>query len=919
MREKKIPAIAVVVAIVLVASPVLFSIVSGILVNWLWMGELGMDIIFFRTLILKVSVFAVTFVVVFLFSWANAASAIRLTPRHEHERLHLVRPDEPVMSIKQMHLLAIALALTFACLFALVMESQWETLLRFLWRVPAGQADPVFGLDIGFYLFALPFYNLVQGALVALLLVTMVAVALLYLSLDKVPVVKASLKVMDNRVLVHLSVLGILLMVTLSAGYLLDRYGLFFSRKGVVYGIGYAEYHVVRVSLVVMSLASLVLAAVIGVNVRVRSLMLLACSAGLFILLSFFSLGIVPGFVQRFIVRPNELSLEEPFLRHNIGLTRKAYLLDRITERAYSARDDLSAASLAANSDTIRNIRLWDWRPILQTFSQTQAIRLYYQFYEVDVDRYLFPGEGYRQVMLSGRELAGELPERARTWVNQTLQFTHGYGLAMSFVSESVGEGLPRYAIDNIPPVSPYLPVSQAALYYAERTPGYRIVNTGIKELDYPSGDGNVYTHYQGSGGIPLNGFWKKLLFAWDLRDINILISGYLKPSSRIQIWRNIAERVHRIAPFLVLDHDPYLVLTGGRLYWIQDAYTVSSSYPYSEPYDRAGRNYIRNSVKAVMDAYTGKVELYLFDREDPLIRMYSRAFPGVFRDRGTMSRPLREHIRYPEDFFTVQVDKYRTYHMTVPQVFYNREDLWSFPLENYEGKQERMQPYYVLIRLPGENLLQYIQMIPLTPQNRSNMIAWMASRSDLPWYGEVIVYKLPKERIFYGPIQIDAMINQDTLISQQLSLWDQRGSRVIRGNLLVIPIDHSFLYVEPVYLFAEGTNIPELKRVILSYAGRVVMAPTITEAVNALFGAQPPQAPQALVSPQQGLRPPLKAELLNEIRSAENAMRQGNWTDFGRAMDRLKATLNQPSGKVGKGTAQTPAPGNTPGNRPSP
>ncbi|MDD1762941.1 MAG: UPF0182 family protein, partial [Methanothrix sp.] len=475
-----------------------------------------------------------------------------------------------------------------------------------------------------------------------------------------------------------------------------------------------------------------------------------------------------------FVVRPNELSLEEPFLRYNIALTRKAYLLDRVTERAYSARDDLTASSMAANSDTIRNIRLWDWRPILQTINQTQAIRQYYQFYEVDVDRYLLPGEGYRQVMLSGRELAGELPERARTWVNQTLQFTHGFGLAMSFVSESVGEGLPRYIIDNIPPVSPYLRITRPALYYGERTPGYRIVNTGIKELDFPSGDRNVYTNYQGTGGIPLDGLWKKLLFAWDLRDINILISGYLKPSSSIQIWRNVAERVRRIAPFLVLDKDPYLVLGGGRLSWIQDAYTVSARYPYSEPYDRLGRNYIRNSVKAVVDAYNGKVELYIFDREDPLIRMYNRAFPGVFKDRGLMPATLRDHIRYPEDFFTIQADKYRTYHMTVPQVFYNREDLWAFPMEKYEGKQERMQPYFVLIRLPGERALQYIQMIPLTPQNRNNMIAWMASRSDHPQYGEVIVFRLPKDRVFFGPVQVDAMINQDTLISQQLSLWDQ-------------------------------------------------------------------------------------------------------------------------------------------------
>jgi uncharacterized protein len=903
MRVKKIPVIVLAVAIGIAALPVLFSLASGVLVKWLWMKELGLEVIFFRTLFLKLASFSLTFGVVLLFSWANVATAVRQVPRHEP--LHLVKPDEPVIIMPGMRLMAFLLCLAFALLFALVMASQWETVLRFIWQVPVGQADPIYGKDLGFYLFGLPFYNLVQGSLVALFLVSLASVLLLYLSLDRIPVTVEGLRAIDRSVLLHVSILGILLMAALAAGYLLDCYGLLFSRRGVVYGIGYAEDHVVRTGLKVMAFASLLFAAIIGVNVRVRNISLLGLSAAAFILLSLVALGLVPAFVQRFVVRPNELRLEEPYLRHNIAFTRRAYLLDRITERTYSARDDLTPQSIAENNDTIRNIRLWDWRPILQTFSQTQAIRLYYQFYEVDVDRYFLPGEGYRQVMLSARELAGELPERARTWVNQTLQFTHGYGLAMSFVSESVGEGLPRYVIDNIPPVSSYLQVSQAALYYAEHEPGYRIVDTGIPELDFPRGDTNVYTRYQGTGGIRLDSFWKKLLFAWEERDINILISGYLSPSSRIQIWRNIGERMRRIAPFLVLDRDPYLVLSRGRLFWIQDAYTVSSYYPYSDPYDRAGRNYIRNSVKAVMDAYTGRVELYSFDRQDPLIRMYSRAFPGVFRDNATMPPALREHIRYPEDFFTIQVDKYRTYHMTVPQVFYNREDLWGFPLEKYGEKQERMQPYYVLIRLPGEKSLQYIQMIPLTPQNRSNMIAWMASRSDLPWYGEVIVFKLPKERIFYGPVQIDAMINQDTLISQQLSLWDQRGSRVIRGNLLAIPVNNSFLYVEPVYLIAEGTNIPELKRVILSYAGRVVMAPTMNDALNALFAGQPARAQMA---PQPGIQPLLKGELVNEIREAENALRQGNWTAFGRAMDRLKASLSGPAG--GAGAAPAPGPG---------
>ncbi|HNY66071.1 MAG TPA: UPF0182 family protein [Deltaproteobacteria bacterium] len=904
MKGNRLPLITVIVAIVLIASPILFSFISGILVQWLWMRELGFEVIFFRTLFLRLGLFGAAFGIVFLFSWASVAMALRMSPRHEP--LHLVRPNEASIPLPRMRLMAFGLTLAFAILFALVIQNQWDTLLGFIWGEPAGQADPVYGKDLGFYLFRLPFYNLIQGSFATLFLIVLVATAIIYLSLEKIPATSYALKVMDASVLAHLSLLGVLLLLSLAAGYLLDRYGLLFSQRGVVYGMGYVDYHVVRVSLIVMAISSLVLAALVGANAVIRSMPLMTVAVGLFVLLSILSRGIVPGLVQRFVVRPNELGLEKPYLEHNIAWTRKAYLLDRVKERPYPARDTLTRANIAANRDTMQNIRLWDWRPILQTYNQTQAIRQYYQFYEVDVDRYDVPGEGYRQVMLSGRELAEELPQQARTWVNRTLQFTHGYGLAMSYVSEFVGEGLPRYVISDIPPVSPSLKVTQAAIYYGERTPGYRIVNTGISELDYPKGDTNVYTHYQGTGGIPLDGFWKKLLFAWDLRDINILISGYLTPSSRIQIWRNLGQRVSRIAPFLVLDRDPYLVLSQGRLFWIQDAYTVSARYPYSEPYDRFGRNYIRNSVKAVMDAYNGSVRFYLFDREDPLIRMYTRAFPGVFRDRDSMPASLKAHIRFPEDLFTIQVDKYRTYHMTVPQVFYNREDLWEFPRESLGGEKEgRMEPYYVLIRLPGENALQYIQMVPLTPQNRNNMIAWMASRSDEPFYGEVIVYRLPKERLFFGPVQVNATINQDTLISQQLSLWDQRGSRVIRGNLLVIPVDNAFLYVEPVYIVGEGSNIPELKRVILAHGGRVVMERTVADAVNALFGAQEAEV-RAPLPPGQDIPAALRKDLMEGIQEAERSLRQGNWTAFGRAMDRLKGIL---SGQAGGAPAQDRAP----------
>jgi uncharacterized membrane protein (UPF0182 family) len=605
-------------------------------------------------------------------------------------------------------------------------------------------------------------------------------------------------------------------------------------------------------------------------------------------------ISILPALVQKYQVEPSELELETPYLTSNIQLTRKAFNLDKITEKAYPSLTDLKPEDISNNQETIDNIRLWDYRPILETYRQTQEIRLYYQFYDVDVDRY-HTEDGYHQVMLSARELAPELPEKARTWVNERLQFTHGYGPVMNFVSKKTAEGLPEYIIENIPPVSLYnLKVDQPAIYYGENMPGYRIVATKVKEFDYPKGNENVYTSYNGKGGVPVDTFWKRLLFAWTQGDINILLTGYLGPESRIQFWRRVHERVSQIIPFLHLDRDPYLVLSEGKLYWVQDGYTVSDRFPYSEPYGKFFQklNYIRNSVKVVIDAYEGSVLFYVADLHDPVLGLYRQAFPGVFKELKDLPEDLRQHLRYPEDLFDIQADMYRTYHMVDPQVFYNREDLWAFSQEKYAGTSIKMVPYYILMRLPDTKELQYLLMTPFTPQKRDNMIAWMAAKCDFPEYGQLIVYQLPKERLTYGPIQVEAMIDQDTVISEQLSLWDQRGSRVIRGNLVVIPIEKSFLYVEPVYLTAEGTNMPQLKRVIVTSGGKVVMEPTLDQSLKAVFG----MIPQTEVV---GVPVQPKVEELSQARDllnkAEEAIKQGNWEDFGKAMEELKKNLGQP------------------------
>jgi hypothetical protein len=559
-----------------------------------------------------------------------------------------------------------------------------------------------------------------------------------------------------------------------------------------------------------------------------------------------------------------------------------------IQETAYPALTDLTPDVIARNQDTVQNIRLWDSRPLLQTYQQTQAIRLYYQFYNVDTDRYHL-ADGYHQVMLSSRELASELPTQAQTWVNENLQFTHGYGLVMNSVSKTIGGGFPQYLIKDIPPVSQYggLNTIQPAIYYGEVSPGYKIVSTGIKEFDYPKGNENVYTSYQGSGGIPLDGIWKRLLFAWTQSDVNILFTSYLTPQSKIQIWRSVQERVSQIAPFLLLDKDPYAVVSDGKLYWIQDAYTVSDRYPYSQPQGGGtaqGSNYIRNSVKIVVDMYNGGVSFYIMDPKDPVLDVYRRAFPGVFKDLNDLSAGLKAHLRYPQDLFAIQAAEYSTFHMTDPQVFYNREDLWVAPEEKYDGAVNPMEPYYILMKLPGSSQMEYLIMTPFTPQKRDNMIAWLAARCDFPDYGKMLFYELPKEKLIYGPNQISAMIDQSTTISQQLTLWDQKGSGVIRGKLIVIPIENSFLYVVPLYLKAEGTNFPQLKRVIVATGDRVVMEPTLDESLNDLFeNATTPAGTQP-----SGKQPPLAKATLDQAR-AELAQAQ-------KAIDSLKGLLATPA-----------------------
>src|ERR1700704_662379 len=614
---------------------------------------------------------------------------------------------------------------------------------------------------------------------------------------------------------------------------------------------------------------------------------------------SFVLSGAAPVLFRHFFVKPSELQLEKPYIERNIALTRQAYNLDQIAAKPFAAEQKLSLEVLEANKATIENIRLWDWLPLSDTYAQLQEIRTYYKFHDVDVDRYWLDGS-YQSVMLSARELRPSLlPPNAQTWVNRHVLFTHRNGAVMSPVTRKSTEGLPFFYLRDIPPVADGGPkIHEPRIYYGEESDSYVIVKGSTPEFDYPKGKDNVYAAYDGAGGVPIGAMVWRMLFAYYFNDPNLLLSNYITTDSRIMIRRNIQERVRTIAPFLGLDHDPYLVISNGRMFWMQDAYTTSSYFPSAQPAQDFDLNYIRNSVKVIVDAYDGTVDFYLMDPGDPIAATYQRFFPSLFKPFTAMPPDLLKHIRYPEDLFLIQARLYQTYHMEAADVFYNREDLWQFPRQPGGDGISMMTPYYIIMRLPGEPRAEFFLMLPMVPSRRDNMIAWLAARCDAPDYGKLIVYEFPKEKLVYGPFQIEARINQSTEISQQITLWNQMGSRVIRGaNLLVIPIENSILYVTPLYLRAEHGHLPELKRVIAAYGEHVVMKETLAEALSALFmepGAAPAVSTTTEERPATGPAASQAREALDRYNQAVERLRSGDWKGFGTQFDAMRELLEE-------------------------
>lgn len=862
----KFPKIIVVFIVVMMLWSFIQTLL-GLYPTLLWFQNLGLDSVFWISLIAKAKIIALFSILFIAIAGINVAIARRVGKESRKlKKVNLNRgfdnfikqirrnmgenvPDDNNSTIfeveeisptqERRHAFFWLLGITFFGIFVgLGSIVQWEVFLKFINQTAFNIADPIFNKDISFYIFTLPFYKFVQGYLNFALFATLISCIWIYLN-DRALGISIKGLQFGKGAKAHLALLLALIMLVVAFGIYLNIFDLLYSERGVVFGASYTDIHAQILGLNLEIYAAVLTAILLIIFIFRGSLLLPISGAVIFLIVTILMGSIYPAIIQAWRVKPNEITMEKPYINYNIEYTRKAFGLENIEEEKFAVADNLSAQKLNANQKTIQNIRLLDPRPLKKTYRQLQEIRLYYEFADVDVTRYNLK-TGYRQVMSSPREIdVTQLPEKAKSWINQRLIYTHGYGLCLSPVNQITPGGLPDFFVKDIPPVSSdkNLQIDRPEIYYGEKTNNYVIVNTKEQEFDYPKGDSNVYTTYKGKGGVRVNSLLGKLLFAIKFNDLKILLTGYIGDDSRFMFNRNIKSRVKEIAPFLAYDSDPYLVINNGRMRWILDGYTLSNLYPYSEPV--GGFNYIRNSVKVVIDAYDGTVNFYISDPNDPIVSTYSKIFPKLFKPISELPKGLKEHLRYPYDLFMVQASKYAAYHMQDPQVFYNQEDLWNIPKENYDGSEQAMEAYYTIMRLPKEKREEFLLMLPFTPNNKSNMIAWLAARCDGDNYGKLIVYKFPKDKLVYGPMQIEARIDQETEISKQLSLWGQKGSRVIRGNLLAIPIEESLLYVEPLYLEASEGELPELKRVIVAYKDHIAMEETLDGALQNIFSGR--------------------------------------------------------------------------------
>jgi len=843
--------------ILLVAVVALIAVSRTLLSYWvdlLWFNSLGYGQVFWKTASLQVGVFAifaiVTFAVLFF-----ALSALRRSHQSALPRDHkLMIGGQPVnLSVEPaLRILSFLASLIIAALTGGSMASNWPTLALF-WYAPHATGivvDPIFARPLSFFFFTLPAWQLLVGWLLTLSIILCVAAVVFLLITSGTRALDKTRSAFAPSPWRGLSITGAFLLLVLAINVYVDRFQSILDHHTIFDGITYTDAHITINGLLIVCAALVIGAVIAAVNAfrQARGRWLVAAVAPAAV--SYILLGIVGWYVANFIVKPNELVREEPYIAHNIEMTRQAYGLDKFLQREFPAETTVDATDPANNQPTLQNIRLWDWHALQDTLRQVQEIRTYYDFPDIDIDRYDINGTK-REVMLATRELnVNKLPESSRNWINERLIYTHGYGITMNPVNGFTSEGLPTLMLSNMPVQStvPGLSVTRPEIYFGELTDTDVYVKTHQQEFDYPQGQTNNLTSYQGTGGIVLGGFLRRVMLSIDRGDLGKLpFSDDVNAQSRLLMRRNVRERVAAIAPFLTFEQDPYIVIgDNGRLFWMMDAFTTSDNYPYSTHYNLGDQpvNYMRNSVKVVIDAYNGTTTFYAFDNQDSILAAYRRIFPNLFKDASEMPSVLRKHVRYPESLFKLQSEVYGLYHMTNPEVFFNREDLWTVATEtslDSEGNQVvgPMQPNFVLMKLPGEAGVEFVEILPFTPANRNNLIGWIAARSDGANYGNAIVYDFPKTRLVDGPQQIEARIDQNAQLSGQLTLWNQQGSHVRRGSLLVIPSGRALLYAEPIYLQAQQSPMPELRLVVLALQDRLAYGPTFQAALQSLFGGQ--------------------------------------------------------------------------------
>ena len=887
---------------------VIFSRFSEIYTEFLWFDELGFDGTFWTIYLSEYVVGIIFFAIFCLVAGINVSIALGST----QTSMNLFSTLERTISAKFIKLVFAGIIAFFGYIMAKVAAANWIIILRWMDKESFNLTDPIFNNDISLYVFSYPFYSFLNSWLFGTVVITIILTLITYVYKEAIRFQPKNISFSPNLVR-HIIALFAVIFLLYIWDYWLSAYEILFqetTRNSALFGAGYTDVKATLFSYRIMTIIMIVNVIIAILGSIQRKWKYLGIAFGTFIGGALILTNLYPSIVQKFSVKPNELEKEMPYLRNSIDFTRQAYGLDKIEEVDFNIEYQLDANALAANPLTVKNITLWDTRPLKDAYDQLQEIKPYYDFSNVDIDRYYINGE-YRQVMLSPREI--NLSKfRQQSWINQTFIYTHGYGVVMNPVNVVVDEGLPNFFINNIPPESNIdIDITRPEIYFGELTNHYVILHAkNTDEFDYPIGDKNEYTRYEESAGISIGGFWRKLMFALKFNSVDIFLTDEIDDQSRIMFDRNITHRVNKIAgKFLMFDADPYVVVENGRMYWIYDAYTTSKHYPYSEPVRNF--NYIRNSVKVVIDAYNGETTFYVINREDdPVIQVYENIFPDLFVPIDQMPDNLRKHVRYGKDLFTFQTEVYSTYHMADTKVFYNKEDLWQVANELYAKSAIKMESYYIIMKLPDAEKEELILMIPYTPANKDNMLAWMCARSDGENYGKLLVYRFPKNELIYGPQQIEARIDQTPDISEQLTLWNQQGSKVTRGNLLVIPINQSLLYVEPLYIQAEQGRIPELKKVIVAYENRVVMEDNLDIGLQRVFGYSLEEDTFAsgvgqdatdLVSGLETAGKSIDASIRNLSKTAlghytkaQEYLKAGDWANYGEELERLEKILRK-------------------------